>query len=419
MTADDPGTSVTDDVYVIVGAGLAGATAARTLREQGFGGRVVLIGDEGDPPYERPPLSKDYLMGRTDREATFVRPRHWYADHGIELRTGVAVAGIEPAAHAVSLADGSRMNYTKLLLTTGSAPRRLDLPGGELGRVHYLRRIGDSDRIRTMFRTASRVAIVGGGWIGLETAAAARAAGLEVTVLEPGELPLLRVLGPRVARIFADLHRAHGVDLRCGARVTEIAGDDDHATGVRLSDGSHLAADAIIIGIGVTPNTRLAEQAGLKIDNGIWVDEHLRTSDENVYAAGDVANAYHPVLGRQLRVEHWANALHQAPVAARAMLGQDAAYDRLPYFFTDQYELGMEYTGHAEPGGYDRVVVRGDVDDGQFVAFWLRQGRVLAGMNVNTWDVADSIAALIRSGESVDVGRLTDPRIPLAALAQG
>jgi 3-phenylpropionate/trans-cinnamate dioxygenase ferredoxin reductase subunit len=311
------------------------------------------------------------------------------------------------------------MSYTKLLLTTGSAPRRLDLPGGELGRVHYLRRIGDSDRIRTMFRNASRVAIVGGGWIGLETAAAARAAGLEVTVLEPGELPLLRVLGPRVAKIFADLHRAHGVDLRCGVRVTEISGDDDHATGVRLSDGSHLAADAIIVGIGVTPNTRLAEQAGLKIDNGIWVDEHLRTSDENVYAAGDVANAYHPVLGRQLRVEHWANALHQAPVAARAMLGQDAAYDRLPYFFTDQYELGMEYTGYAEPGGYDRVVVRGDVDDGQFVAFWLRQGRVLAGMNVNTWDVADSIAALIRSGESVDVGRLTDPRIPLAALAQG
>jgi 3-phenylpropionate/trans-cinnamate dioxygenase ferredoxin reductase subunit len=235
-------------------------------------------------------------------------------------------------------------------------------------------------------------------------------------VLEQGELPLHRVLGIDVAQIYADLHRRHGVHLRCGARIAEITGDHDQATGVRLSDGTHIAADAVIIGAGILPNSRLAEQAGLKTDNGIWVDEHLRTSAEDVYAAGDVANAYHPLLGRQLRVEHWANALHQPAVAARSMLGQDASYDRLPYFFSDQYELGMEYTGHAEPHGYDRVVVRGHVDDGQFIVFWLRAGRVVAGMNVNTWDVSDTIAALIRSGATVNRGRLADPRTPLEAL---
>lgn len=406
-----------DDTFIIVGAGLAGAMAAQTLREEGFDGRVLLIGDETEPPYERPPLSKDYLMGRTDRDATLVHPRHWYADHEIELRTGVAVTGIDPGRHGVTLADGGHLAYSKLLLTTGSSPRRLETPGAAQGRGHYLRRLGDSDRIKELFRTVSHIVIIGAGWIGLETAAAARAAGIEVTVLEAGDLPLLRVLGVRVAEIFADLHRRNGVRLRCAVQIAEITGDGDHATGVRLSDGSHIPADAVIIGAGITPNTHLADRAGLKIDNGIWVDEHLRTSNDDVYAAGDVANAYHPLLGRQLRVEHWANALHQGPVAARSMLGQDAAYDRLPYFFTDQYDLGMEYTGYAEPGGYDQVVVRGDVDSGEFIAFWLEHGRLLAGMNVNTWDVADTIAALIRTGKAIDTRRLTDTQVPLEALA--
>jgi 3-phenylpropionate/trans-cinnamate dioxygenase ferredoxin reductase subunit len=269
-----------------------------------------------------------------------------------------------------------------------------------------------------MFRTASRIVIIGGGWIGLETAAAAREVGIEVTVLESSELPLLRVLGVRVAQIFADLHRRHGVHLRCGVQIAEITGQDDRATGVRLTDGSHLTADAVIIGAGITPNTHLADQAGLKIDNGIWVDEHLRTSHDDVYAAGDVANAYHPMLGRHLRVEHWANALHQGPVAATSMLGQDAVYDRLPYFFTDQYDLSMEYTGFAEPGGYDQVVIRGEVESGGFIAFWLLHGRLVAGMNVNTWDVADTIAALIRTGRRINTGRLTNPRTPLEALLE-
>jgi 3-phenylpropionate/trans-cinnamate dioxygenase ferredoxin reductase subunit len=372
-----------DEPFVIVGAGLAGATAAQTLHESGFDGPVVLIGDEAEPPYERPPLSKDYLMGTTDRDGTFVHPRHWYSDHGIDLRLGVPVTDIDPAGHRVRLADHSQLGYRKLLLTTGSSPRRLGIPGAIMGRGHYLRRIGDSDRIKEIFGTASHIVIIGGGWVGLETAAAARVAGIEVTVLEAGELPLLRVLGQRVALIFAGLHRGHGVNLRCNVQVAEITGIDDHATGVQLSDGSRIAGDAVIIGAGIIPNTHLAEQAGLKIDNGIRVDEHLRTSDEDIYAAGDVANAYHPLLGRHLRVEHWANALHQAPIAASSMLGLDAVYDRLPYFFTDQYDLGMEYTGYAEPGGYDDVLLRGDVESGEFMVFWTQEGRVVAGMNVN------------------------------------
>lgn len=405
-----------DDPFVIVGAGLAGATAVQTLREEGFTGRVVLLGDEADPPYERPPLSKDYLMGRTDRDATFVHPRHWYADHGIDLRTGAAVTGIDPGWHEVTLADGSHLGYSKLLLTTGSSPRRLAVSGAVQGRGQYLRRLGDSDRIRELFSTASNIVIIGGGWVGLETAAAARAAGIGVTVLEGAELPLLRVLGVQVAQLFADLHRRHGVHLRCGVQVAEITGADDRATGVRLTDGSYLPADDVIIGVGITPNTELADRAGLKIDNGIWVDEHLRSSHDDVYAAGDVANAYHPLLGRQLRVEHWANALHQGPVAARSMLGQDAVYDRLPYFFTDQYDLGMEYTGYTEPGGYDQVLIRGEVDTGEFIVFWVRQGRLQAGMSVNTWDVTDTIGELIRTGAVINPDRLIESSTPLESL---
>ncbi len=414
------------ETCVVVGAGLAGATTAHALREEGFAGRIVLIGDEGEPPYERPPLSKDYLMGVTDRDATFVHPAGWYAEHTIELRLGVAVTRVDKRRHEVALADGGRIGYSKLVLATGSSPRRLTLNGAGHDGVHYLRRLPDSDRLRATFRTARRIAIVGGGWIGLETAAAARAAGIDVTVLEVAALPLQRVLGDRIAGIFADLHRRHGVDLRCGVQISEITGEDGRVTGVRLSDHSYIPADAVVVGAGITPNTALAEAAGIVVDNGVRVDAHLRTSDDDIYAVGDVANADHPLLGRHLRVEHWANALYQPPVAARAMLGQDVVYDRLPYFFTDQFELSMEYTGYAEPGEYDEVLVRASRSDGgadgaadggsEFIAFWLSGGRVLAGMNVNVWDVADTIGAIIRSGRAVDPRRLADPAVPLESL---
>jgi 3-phenylpropionate/trans-cinnamate dioxygenase ferredoxin reductase subunit len=399
--------------YVIAGAGLAGAKAAETLREEGFAGPLLLVGEETERPYERPPLSKDYLLGKAERETIYVHPRSWYAENSVDLRLGRRVTGIDPAAHDVTLDDGSRAGYAKLLLATGSSPRRLPLAGADADGVLYLRRVGDSDQIRLAFQTASRVVVIGAGWIGLETAAAARAAGAEVTILEAAELPLLRVLGREVAQVFADLHRDHGVDLRFGVRGAEITESGARAGGVRLADGSRIAADVIIVGVGITPNSQLAEAASLEIGNGIVVDARLRSSDPDIFAAGDVANAYHPVFGKHIRVEHWANALHQPQAAARAMLGQDVVYDQVPYFYTDQYDLGMEYAGYVEPSGYDQVVFRGDVGRREFIAFWLARGRVLAGMNVNIWDVSDTIQAIVRGGRTVDPGRLADPGVPL------
>ena len=281
------------------------------------------------------------------------------------------VTGIDRAAHEVALADGTRIGYARLLLATGSSPRRLPVPGAGTDGVLYLRRVDDSDRIKATFQGASRIAVIGAGWIGLETAAAARAAGVEVTILEAAELPLLRVLGAEVARVFAGLHREQGVDLRFGVQVSEITNAGGRVTGVRLADGSQVQADAVIVGVGITPNTQLAEAAGLETGNGVVVDAALRSSDPDVFAAGDVARALHPLLGQHIRVEHWANALNQPQAAARAMLGQDVCYDKVPYFYTDQYDLGMEYAGYVEPGRYDQVVCRGDVDGREFIAFWL------------------------------------------------
>jgi 3-phenylpropionate/trans-cinnamate dioxygenase ferredoxin reductase subunit len=408
---------MSESAYVIAGAGLAGAKAAETLRAEGFDGPVVLIGDETERPYERPSLSKDYLQGKAERETIYVHPQAWYAGNKVELRLGSPVTGIDRAAHEVTLADGSRVGYAKLLLATGSAPRRLTVPGADADGVHYLRRAGDSDQIRTVFQTASRVAVIGAGWIGLEATAAARAAGVEVTVLEAAELPLLRVLGREVAQVFADLHRQHGVDLRFGVQVEEISVTGGRASGVRLADGSQVEADAVIVGVGITPNSQLAEAAGLETGNGILVDAGLRSADPDIFAAGDVACAFHPLLDRHIRVEHWANALNQPQAAARAMLGQDVAYDRVPYFYTDQYDLGMEYAGYVEPGGYDQVIFRGDKDKREFVAFWLSGGRVLAGMNVNVWDVNDAIQDLVRGGRPVDPARLADTDVPLDQVA--
>ncbi len=409
----------TNATYVIAGASLAGAKAAETLRAEGFDGRLIMIGVERERPYERPPLSKDYLLGKADRDTIYVHPPQWYADHDVDLRLGLAVTGIDRSTHEVTLADGNRAGYSKLLLATGSSPRRLTVPGADLDGVLYLRSVQDSDRLKAAFQDASRVAVIGGGWIGLETTAAARGAGAAVTVLEAAELPLLRVLGREAAEVFANLHRDHGVDLRTGVQVAEITGAGGRADGVRLTDGSRVAADLVVVGVGISPNTQLAVAAGLEVDNGIRVDAGLRTSDPDIYAAGDVASAFHPLLGQHIRVEHWANALNQPQAAARAMLGQDVAYDRVPYFYTDQYDLGMEYSGYVEPGGYDQVVFRGDVPGCEFLAFWVAGGRVLAGMNVNIWDVNDTIAALVRAGQPVEAARLADPDVPLEGLAGG
>ncbi|MFD9216145.1 NAD(P)/FAD-dependent oxidoreductase [Streptomyces sp. NPDC059544] len=405
-----------ENAFVIVGGGLAAGKAAEALRENGHRGPLVIIGDERERPYIRPPLSKGYLLGKEERDSIFVHPEDWYAEHDVELLLGTSAASVDVRAREVELDGGRRVPYAKLLLATGSSPRRLSVPGADLDNVLYLRRVGDSERLKAAFTEGARIVVIGGGWIGLETAAAARTAGAEVTVLEHAELPLLKVLGREAAEVFAGLHKDHGVDLRPRAEVESITGTDGRVDGVRLADGSRLDADAVVVGIGITPNVRLAQEAGLEVRDGIVTDEHLRTSVADIYAAGDVANAYHPRLGRHLRVEHWANALNQPLTAALSMLGQDAVYERLPYFYTDQYDLGMEYTGYAEPGGYDRVVFRGDVAGREFIAFWMARNRVLAGMSVNVWDVIDPIRALIQAGAGIDEARLSDPGVPLDSL---
>jgi 3-phenylpropionate/trans-cinnamate dioxygenase ferredoxin reductase subunit len=402
--------------FVIVGASLSGAKAAEALRAKGYDGPIVLVGDEPHRPYERPPLSKDYLIGKSEREKAFVHPESWYAEHEVELRLGSHVSAIERGAHQIRLADASRLNYAKLLLATGASPRHLPVLGGNADRVVSLRTIDDSERLRGLFGQIQRLVIIGAGWIGLEAAAAARGAGVEVTVVETAELPLLRVLGAQMGRHFAELHRRNGVEFRFGEVVNEITTEGGYATGVRLRDGSVLPTDAVLVAVGVVPNTQLAEDAGLAVDNGVLVDASLRTDDPDIFAVGDVARAYHPKYDKRIRVEHWANALNQPEVAAAAMLGEEAQYTRLPYFFTDQYDLGMEYLGYVEPDGYDQVVTRGDPAGGEFIAFWLAGGRVLAGMNVNVWDVGDQIRALIESGRAVDAERLADPNTPLESL---
>ncbi|HEY7261136.1 MAG TPA: FAD-dependent oxidoreductase [Trebonia sp.] len=407
---------MTSQAFVIVGAGLAGGKAAEALRGGGFDGQITLIGEEGHLPYERPPLSKEYLAGKAERDSVFVHDQAWYRDQEIDLRLGRAATAIDRAARQVRLDDGARVPYDKLLIATGSSPRQLTDAAG----VHYLRTIDESDRLRDVLATGSHLAVVGGGWIGLEIAAAARQAGLQVTVVEGLELPLLRVLGREMAHVFANLHRSQGVDLRLGVRIEGISKSQDGGTvtGVLLADGTRIEADAVVAGIGAVPRISLAADAGLEVTDGIVTTAALRTSDPDIFAAGDVASAYHPLLGRHIRVEHWANALKQPAVAAAAMLGKDASYEELPYFYTDQYDLGMEYVGHV-CDGYDQMVVRGDVEAREFVAFWLKEGRVQAGMNVNIWNVTDSIKHLIRSGHPVTAGALADASTPLEELVPG
>lgn len=399
--------------FVIAGGGLSGAKAAEGLRESGFEGRIVLVGEEHHLPYERPPLSKRYLQGHDKLEKAFVHPREWYVEQDIDLRLETVVRSIDLEAHTVTVGE-EEMRFDRLLIATGATARRLPVACNADAPLTYLRTIEDSQRIRAALQPGRQVAVVGGGWIGLEVAAAARNAGCDVVVIEALEKPLVRVLGPEVAEVFADLHRTHGVDLRTNASVTSVEADAGRAV-VNLADGPAVEADLLVAGVGVTPNTALADAAGLKVDNGIVVDEYLRTTHPDVFAAGDVANAFHPGLGRQLRVEHWDNAIEQGLTAARNMLGADEPYEWLPYFFTDQYDLGMEYVGSIGPVGYDEVVLRGDVRGHTFIAFWLKDDTVLAGMHVNEWDAIEPIRRIVNS-QNVDLTRLRDAGVPLDQL---
>jgi 3-phenylpropionate/trans-cinnamate dioxygenase ferredoxin reductase subunit len=403
-----------EQTFVIVGASLAGAKAAETLRAEGFDGRVILIGEETERPYERPMLSKEYLRGDKPAAKLYVHDEGFYADNDIQLLTGTRVASFDPAAHDVTLDDGSRMPYSRLLLSTGASPRRLPLPGTDLPGVRYLRQMGDSDALRAAIIAAGRVVVIGAGWIGSEVAASARQLGAEVAIVAPGPVPLERVLGPEIGSVYRDLHAEHGVDLHLSTQIDAIVGSVA-AQGVRTTDGSVIEGDLVVVGVGVSPRDELAREAGLTVENGIVVDEFLRTSAADVFAAGDVAATWNPMYNKRIRMEHWANALNQGQAAARNMLDQNTAYAKLPYFYSDQYDLGMEYNGYA--ADWDRIVVRGDVGGRDFLAFWLKGGRVLAAMNANVWDQGDGIKALIRSGETADADRLADPSVPLAELA--
>jgi 3-phenylpropionate/trans-cinnamate dioxygenase ferredoxin reductase subunit len=400
---------------VIIGASLAGAKAAQTLRAEGFDGAISLLGEELVRPYERPPLSKDYLQGKADADVAFVHAEGFYAEHDIDLRLDCRVDDLDPRARAVTLPDGQRLGYDQCLLTPGAQPRRLSIPGAEFDGVMYLRTMADSDRLRHAITIARRVLVIGAGWIGCEVAASARTLGAEVAMVEAGALPLQRVLGSELGSFYRDLHIDHGVDLHLGVGVDEIVGTSG-VEGLRLTDGTVLDGDVVVVGVGVSPRVELGEKAGLNLENGIITDEHLMTSNPNVFAAGDVANAWHPVFERRIRLEHWSSALNQGPTAARSMLGIDDPYTKVPYFFSDQYDVGMEYAGYADD--WDEVVFRGDVVSREFIAFWLKGGRLLAGMNVNVWGVSDHIATLVAAKAAIDRAVLSDPSVDLAELAQ-
>jgi len=399
--------------FVIIGASLAGAKAAETLRQEGFEGTIVLLGEEPVRPYERPPLSKDYLQGKVGLEKVFVHDEGYYEDHNIELHLSSPVQALDTQSREVVLASGERLSYDSVLLATGAVPRRLSVPGSELEGLHYLRNLADSDGLRAAIGQAERVVVIGGGWIGCEVAASARQAGPEVAVVEFARLPLERVLGPELGSFYRDVHADHGVEFHLGAGVESLHGAK-RVEEVRLSDGSALSGDVFVVGVGVAPRVEIAEGAGLTLDNGVVTDAYLATSSPGVFAAGDVASAWHPVLARHIRLEDWSSALNQGPVAAKNMLGMHTPYERIPYFFSDQYDIGMEYSGYATDR--DEVAFRGDPTTREFVASWLKDGRLAAGMNVNVWDVAEPIAALVASQQPVDVDRLIDPDVEIVSL---
>ena len=404
-----------DQTFVIVGAGMAGAKAAETLREEGFDGRVVLVGRERERPYERPPLSKGYLLGQSPFDDAHVHDEGFYPEKEIELLTGTAVTALDLAGHSVTLDDDRTPTYDRLLIATGAVPRRPAIEGTDLDGVLTLRTVADSDAIGVALERGGPIAVIGAGWIGCEVAAAARSRGADVTLIEYASQPLEGVLGTQLGGFFAGVHRQEGVELLTGARVEALEGSG-RVEAVRLADGTRIACEAVVIGIGVDPDTRLADAAGLDVDRGVLADEHLRTGDPDVFVAGDAANAYRPRYGRRVRVEHWANALEQGPAAARSMLGRGEPFDALPYFFTDQYDVGIEYVGLHAPA--DRLVLRGRPDERRLHAFWLGDdGRLTAGMHVNEWDSIDAIKQLVGDAAVVDPERLADEAVPLAELA--
>ncbi|HVD54713.1 MAG TPA: FAD-dependent oxidoreductase [Propionibacteriaceae bacterium] len=383
---------------VIIGAALAGASAAIALRDQGYQGELTVIGEEGQLPYERPPLSKVVLIGERD-EPDWVAEEATYEDKGISLKLGTTATRIDRGRKVV-VASRTEYPYDKLLIATGAGSRRLDLPGADLDGLLTLRTLEESLALRERFTEGARIVIVGGGWIGCEAAAAARQHGANVTMIEPRSQPLLQVCGEQIGATFAALHHDHGVDLRLGIGVTGFAGDGA-VSSVHTKGHASVPADIVLIAVGAAPNIALADVAGLQLANGgIAVDATLRSSDPDIYAVGDVAAHDHPKYPHRIRVEHWANAKDQGAHVALNLLGAEEPYLLRPFFFSDQYDLGCEYRGFADPTK-DRLVVRGDLKSREFTAFWVRAGAVAAAMNVNQWDDADTLQELVDSGRQV------------------
>ncbi|WP_457962939.1 FAD-dependent oxidoreductase [Arthrobacter sp. D1-29] len=409
---------MTEEHMVIVGAGLAGATAARTLRSEGHTGPVILVGSERHNPYIRPPLSKDYLLGKEGEDKAAVVPPGWYAENDVDLRLGVSVTGIRPDAGTVQLNDGTSLPYQSLLLATGAVPRTIPLPGSEFSGVTTFRTLDDSRRLRQLLDQGGKnVVMIGSGWIGMELAAAAATYGNNVTLLGREDVPLAAAIGPELGGFFRSLHQAHGVNFRLPASAHELTGTDGAVSAVVTDSGEVLPADVVVIAVGVVPDVGLAHTAGLKVENGILTDESLRTSVTGIFAAGDVANALHPFTGQHYRSEHWSNALTGGKVAARAMLGLDAVHSAIPYFYTDQFDVSMEYSGFPDLATGTKPVIRGSLEAKEFIAFWQRDSRVVAGMSVN-WPRTSGpaqkvIKALITGRLQVARERLADASVGL------
>jgi 3-phenylpropionate/trans-cinnamate dioxygenase ferredoxin reductase subunit len=401
--------------YCIIGANLAGGRAAEALRQSGFDGRIVLVGAEPDRPYERPPLSKEYLRREMPEGKLYLRPPGYYEEQRIELRLGVSATRLDPTERIVELESGERLDYDKVLIATGCTVRRLNIPGSDLGRVRYLRTRTESAELAMLLDKARRVVVVGGGFIGSEVAASARTLGKEVTILEASAVPLVRALGTRMGEVCAGIHRDHGVDLRLSCRVQEFRGAG-RVEEVVLADGSKVECDLAVVGVGVTPTVDWLQGSGVDLDNGVLVNEYCETNLGGVYAAGDVANAWNPSLGERLRVEHYDNAQNHGTAAGKVMAGGREPYAPIPYFWSDQYEYTMQYVGHAR--GDDEVILRGDLPKRSFTAFYLREGRVRAGFAIGRPKDIMATRRLIQTGKQVDPRVLADEQTDLKALAR-
>ena len=398
--------------WVIAGGGLAAGKAAATLRKEGFDGRLVVVTEERHPPYARPNLSKDYLRGESGVDKLWAADAGLWASPDTELRMGRRATNLDPGGRRLELDDGRVLTYERLLIATGASAVRGGIPGSDLDFVHVVRTIEDADRLRTAATGASSVVIAGGGWIAAETAASLRQMGNDVTLVIPGAELLDRRLGADVGRLYSSLHERHGIRLVRGAWVVEVV-TDAAGRGVRLADGTLVRADLVVLGFGAAPNVDLASRAGLDVSGGIVVNAQLETAAPGVFAAGDAAMAWHPRYGRAIRTEHWDTARRQGTAAALNMLGRGVAYDRLPYFYSDQFELGMEAYGLPDPS--HEVAIR-SYDDDRFVALWLAGGHVEAGLHGNDWDAVKTIERLVAERAALDVARFRDPSVPLTEL---